>query len=140
MRNFPEQANEVRHLYLDEDIKHLAGDLLLARGYDILHARDHLFRATDGVQLLTATRINRIVITNNQRDFVLLHDAWHNWSREWNVSPVHTGILLTRNTWPALYLVERIEEFFSVERPTANRLYRWAAGRGWELQEVRIPL
>ena len=119
-------------LYLDEDIHSDATRLLRERGHQAVHAREHRKGAKDDAQLLIAARAGRVLVTNNQGDFLLLHDAWHHWSQAWGVTPQHTGILLARNSWTPEVVAERVSEFFASPRPIANRLYRWVAGRGRE--------
>ena len=118
-------------LYLDEDVHQAATDLLDALGHSTLHARVHAKGAGDDAQLLIAARDNRVLVTCNRKDFVLLHDAWQRWSQEWGVHPQHAGILVVRNEWTPQSIAERVDAFFALGRPTANRLYRYVAERGW---------
>jgi hypothetical protein len=122
----------VASLYIDEDVRLDSVPLLRQMGHAVLHARDHRKGAPDDVQMLIAARAGWITVTNNLKDFELLHNAWHNWSRDWQVTPQHGGILIARNGWDPLRIAETVNEFFTVPRPTANRLYRWVFERGWE--------
>jgi hypothetical protein len=121
-------------LYLDEDIKYDAVALLQMRGHGVVHARDHSKGSTDGAQLLVAARAGWIVVTCNQRDFLLLHDAWLRWSHDWGVKPEHSGILLVRNHWSAAQVTERVHDFFATPRPISNHLYRWINEQAWVQQ------
>jgi hypothetical protein len=71
-------------------------------------------------------------VTCNRYDFVLLHDAWQHWSQTWGIQRQHAGILVVRNGWQPQMIAERVDEFFAFGLPTANRLYRYVAARGWE--------
>lgn len=71
--------------YLDHDVSvRLAGEMIRA-GHTAVTTRDRLLtRASDPVQLLTAAQDNAIFVTHNRTDFVLLHNAWLEWSRAWD--------------------------------------------------------
>ncbi|BCL37145.1 DUF5615 family PIN-like protein [Nostoc sp. MS1] len=57
-------------LYLDEDVNVLVGDLLQARGFDVITARDAgQLRATDAEQLAYAVSQARTLVTHNRTDF-----------------------------------------------------------------------
>ena len=118
-------------LYLDEDVRSAATARLRSLGHDANHTRELQPGAKDDVQLLTAARAGRILITANHKDFTLLHDAWCHWAAEWGMSRQHPGILLVTNTWSEDVVAERVDAFFSSARSTANRLYRWIDGRDW---------
>jgi hypothetical protein len=53
--------------------------------------------------------------------------------------PVHGGILLTGNQWPATDPAARVDAFFRLRWPVAGRLYRWGEGQGWT-EVVPAPL
>lgn len=119
-------------LYLDEDVHQRVIVLLETRGHSVTHARTQAKGASDDVQLMIATHAARVLVTCNRKDFVLLHGAWNHWSRDWGVSPQHAGVLVIRNDWPPELTVQHVHEFFALGLPTANRLYRYVAERGWE--------
>jgi predicted nuclease of predicted toxin-antitoxin system len=57
-------------LYLDEDVNVLVADLLQARGFDVITARDAgQLHATDGEQLAYAVSQARTLVTHNRTDF-----------------------------------------------------------------------
>jgi predicted nuclease of predicted toxin-antitoxin system len=57
-------------LYLDEDVNVLVADLLRARGFDIVSARDAgQLHATDAEQLAYAVNQARTLVTHNRTDF-----------------------------------------------------------------------
>ena len=57
-------------LYLDEDVNFLVADLLRARGFDAVTARDaRQLRATDAGQLAYAISQARTLVTHNRTDF-----------------------------------------------------------------------
>jgi predicted nuclease of predicted toxin-antitoxin system len=57
-------------LYLDEDVNVLVADLLQARGFDVITARDAgQLHATDAQQLAYAVTQARTLVTPNRTDF-----------------------------------------------------------------------
>lgn len=57
-------------LYLDEDVNVLVADLLKARGFDAITARDAgQLQATDAEQLNYAVSQKRTLVTHNRTDF-----------------------------------------------------------------------
>ncbi|HEY9618986.1 MAG TPA: DUF5615 family PIN-like protein [Crinalium sp.] len=57
-------------LYLDEDVNVLIADLLRARGFDVITARDaNQLRTTDAEQLAYAVSQARTLVTHNRTDF-----------------------------------------------------------------------
>lgn len=57
-------------LYLDEDVNVLVADLLKARGFDAITARDaRQLHATDAEQLMYAVSEERTLVTQNRTDF-----------------------------------------------------------------------
>ena len=82
-------------LYLDHGVAVAVTPPLLAAGHDVLIARHVVPRtAGDDLHLLTATHLGRILVAYDA-DFILLHDAWRRWSRDWGISRPYAGILLT---------------------------------------------
>jgi hypothetical protein len=74
--------------YFDEDISFQVIDLLRAVGHDVETVDDSELReAKDHEQLLHAFQSDRLFVTHNSKDFVLLHHAWTRWSAAWNVNP-----------------------------------------------------
>ena len=64
-------------LYLDEDINVLVADLLRARGFDTITARDAgELHATDTEQLAYAVSQVRTLVTHNRTDFEELVQAY----------------------------------------------------------------
>lgn len=57
-------------LYLDEDVNVLVADLLQARGFDVITARDAgQLHATDAEQLAFVVNQARTLVTHNRTDF-----------------------------------------------------------------------
>ena len=64
-------------LYLDEDVDVLAAKLLIARGFDVITARDIGRLSTpDLIHLQYASSLNRCLLTHNRSDFESLHKVW----------------------------------------------------------------
>lgn len=64
-------------LYLDEDVDVLVAKLLVARGFDVVTARDMRRLSTpDAIHLQYATSLHRCILTHNRSDFEELHKIW----------------------------------------------------------------
>lgn len=76
-------------LYLDEDVNVLVADLLRARGFDAITARDAgQLRATDAVQFTYAISQARTLVTHNRADFEELIQSY------FNSGQMHYGVIL----------------------------------------------
>jgi predicted nuclease of predicted toxin-antitoxin system len=66
-------------LYLDEDVNVLVADLLQARGFDVITARDAgQLHATDAEQFAYAVSQARTLVTHNRTDFEELVQSYFN--------------------------------------------------------------
>ena len=75
-------------LYLDEDVNVLVADLLRAKGFDAITARDAgQLRATDAEQLAYAVSQSRTLVTHNRTDFEDLVQAY------FNSGQMHYGVI-----------------------------------------------
>jgi hypothetical protein len=125
----------VSAFYLDNDVSNEVIGLLETKGHDVLHTRRHgQARASDDQQLLTALRLNRILVTHNAKDFGLVHRAWRLWpgafGAEW---PQHPGILVVPQ--PADLSTPRVaapDRFVRSGRPLLDQLYRLTAAGVWQ--------
>lgn len=90
-----------------------------------------LERATDELQLLTAAERGLILLTNNERDYVLLHDAWHRWSAAWGVAPMHAGIIVPKQAWPFERATTEVGRLLDSGVDFTNALYQWHGVLGW---------
>lgn len=124
----------------DENFSRPLANFLRGRGHDLDLTGDlGLHRATDGKVLLTAASLGRVLLTHNERDFALLHDAWLRWTAEWSIAPNHPGIIILPQAqrWEWARSAAEIEELLT-DTPgepagtrLANRLWAWRASRGW---------
>lgn len=113
--------------------------LLRRRGHDAVTSRElGLDRSSDGAHLLRAALLGRTLLSNNERDFVLLHDAWLRWAAAWGIQPQHAGIIILpqRMNWSAERAADEIERVIgsgsgSSSRQSANTLWRWRSTTGW---------
>ena len=122
-------------LYIDHDVARQIADLLRSRGYDVATTRERgLEKARDGEQLLVAAQEERVLLTHNGADFLLLNDAWLRWSQAWQVTPRHVGILVIpqRPRLSPVQAVEEVHRFLTLGQSMVNRLYQWRAGSGWQ--------
>ncbi len=83
------------NLYLDADVRPTFRFLLEERGHTVLTSQElGAAAAFDAEQLMTATRLDRIVVTHNGKDFRTLCHAWPFWRRMWGLDPVeHAGVI-----------------------------------------------
>jgi predicted nuclease of predicted toxin-antitoxin system len=66
-------------LYLDEDVNVLIADLLRAKGFDAITARDaRQLHATDAEQFAYPMSQSRTLVTHNRTDFEELVQAYFN--------------------------------------------------------------
>ena len=123
-------------LYIDEDLKEDVAEALADLGHAALLTRVAGNKgATDAEQLAFAVREQRILVTCNRRDFLLLHEAWHVCARERQVAarPLHHCILLMPNERAATptILASAIDSLLATERDVRGRFFRWTAKAGW---------
>src|SRR5689334_20251486 len=83
-------------LYLDEDMSLRLVKALSDLGFDAFSADSGYKGLYDADQLLVSRSLDRVFITNNTGDFLLLHRAWVAWSNAWGLAEVarHPGLLL----------------------------------------------
>lgn len=124
--------------YLDHNVAARMVDLLEARGHTATTVDTlGLAAAKDNELLLRAAQDQRIFITHNWKDFLLLHSAWQEWSAAWGVSPQHAGILVIPMPprWDSERATREIDFFLGVQRAFSNAiinsLHRWTQDRGW---------
>lgn len=82
-------------LYFDADIRPNFRFLLEACAHTVLTSQElGQTAAHDGAQLMTATKLGRIVITHNGKDFRTLCQAWPFWRQAWGLEPAeHAGVI-----------------------------------------------
>jgi hypothetical protein len=122
----------VAELYADRNIRRDVRLRLGALGHAVTTTGDlGLDRATDDIQLLTAAERGWILLTNNERDYVLLHDAWRRWSVAWGVAPQHAGIIVPKQEWSVDRATTEVGRLLGTGTTFANALYQWHGGLGW---------
>lgn len=111
--------------------------MLTERGHPSVYAADlGMARHKDDEHLLAASLRARILVTNNIRDFELLHDAWVRWSRKWHVRPSHFGILTIPNGTTIERIIELLCDFAdTMPLPITNTMYIWD-GSAWEKHQT----
>ena len=121
-------------LYGDHNVSRPLVLLFRELGHAATNARAlGLDRGSDGTHLLFAAERGWILLTHNERDFLMLHDAWLRWSWAWQVAPRHAGILVLpqRSDWKPPRLVSEIETLLAANPVMTNQLFAWRASRGW---------
>ena len=69
-------------LYFDAGVQPSFRVLLEERGHDVLTTQElGQIAALDAEQLVTATQLDRILVTHNGKDFRTLCQAWPTWRR-----------------------------------------------------------
>lgn len=75
-------------LYLDEDVHVLVADLVRAKGFDVITARDAgQLQATDAEQFTYAISQERTLVTHNRTDFEELVQSY------FNAGEMHCGVI-----------------------------------------------
>lgn len=126
---------------IDEHLSPRLAEPLGRHEHRTFHVRElGLAGANDATVLLAAVARSLSLITENDHDFLNLHQAWQLWAREWRMSPlpVHPGIL-TIPQLPVARLDETaaaVAQLVGSGRRFANALHQWSAARGWELPAV----
>ena len=119
-------------LYADRNIRGGVRLRLRALGHVVTTTDElRLDRATDDLQLLTAAERGWILLTYNERNYVLLHDAWHRWSAAWGVAPQHAGIIVPRQEWSAERATAEVDRLLETVALFTNALYQWHGALGW---------
>lgn len=126
--------------YLDNDVALGMQGLLGAREHQVLTSRSlGTERIRDDQQLLIAYGEEAILITHNQRDFVLLHNAWLNWPPALGARfPAHPGILVLQQATGIERQADAVHSLLgeaTAER-ISGRLLRWRHGRWQRLSEM----
>jgi predicted nuclease of predicted toxin-antitoxin system len=83
-------------LYLDEDVSVLVGQIIRARGFDVLTTRDAgNLAASDADQLKFAAQNERVFLTHNRLDFERLAVAYHESGER------HSGVVIAVRRSPS---------------------------------------
>lgn len=121
--------------YLDHDVKQQIAEELIARGHTAVTAvSQSLDSASDPAVLSAAVRQARIIITCNNKDFRMLHDAW----LRWQVVPQHFGIIVIKQDWTVSDTAERIDGFVAAHPSLQNQWWEWKSSAGWVQFEPRM--
>lgn len=124
-------------LYLDHNVAAELGDILRSLGHSVRTADElGLAAATDDEHLLLSSEQGWTFVTNNKKDFSLLHGAWKRWSAAWGVAPQHFGILVMpqegRGVLPRSQVAQAIHDRISSGAPLVNECYEWRPTTGWQ--------
>lgn len=113
-------------LYVDHDVSVLVAPLLRAKGHDIVVTSElGLGGESDSNHLLRAAQEGRILVSHNQRDYMLLNRAWLDWTEGW---PVYADSKrLTRLARPVARLLLRGVEHGGIVLPYQGAPERIAA-------------
>lgn len=127
---------------LDEDVSHPLASLLRSQGETADSAKElGRLGLRDAQVLLLAAEHGQALVTHNNRDFRMLHDAWMLWRRRWSDDCErsggqphfvlrHAGILIV----PHLKnhdLASVLDEFGDIAASPADRLFAWSPVRRW---------
>jgi hypothetical protein len=122
----------VATFYVDNNVAEDVAIFLFRAGHAATHTRTlGLQTAHDGLQLLTATERQSILVTHNAADFRLLHRTWQCWTAAWGLPHQHAGICILPQGPPRV-LVEHLLVLVRSGRATQNRIYRFFPQRGWD--------
>jgi hypothetical protein len=109
-------------LYLDECVNRHLADPLHSRGVDVTTAvEEGTLGLDDEAQLLYATRLQRVIVSHNQKHFLRLHAQFRREGR------AHAGIMLIPNGALALLVlrVVMLVAWFDGTGELGPRLVRW---------------
>jgi hypothetical protein len=134
--------------YLNANVADDTGARLERHGHSVIHGRIYQPSGTsDHIHLAAATRLRRVLVTHDRKDYRLPHGAWHDWFAEWGTPPLplHGGILVIPQdpVLPAIAAAELVHEFVSALRPGEtlhNRPLEWKRGSGWQEIPPRRPI
>jgi hypothetical protein len=123
--------------YLDHNVAAELRDLLRGLGHTVRTADElGLAAATDDEHLLLASEHAWIFITNNKKDFILLHGAWKRWAAAWGVTPQHFGILIMPQEGPGILprarVAQAIEDLVRSGVQLSNECHEWRPSSGWQ--------
>jgi hypothetical protein len=115
-------------LYIDSNVALEVAEFLRAAGHTTVTARELRREGnSDDEHLLVASQHGRIFLTHNERDFILLHDAWQRWSAAWG----RYGI-----DWEPEEVSQAVIACLQRCSPIAGQLFR-RKETGWERREGR---
>jgi len=121
--------------YLDNDLANEYRFRIQDKGHDaLLRRRYGQKRATDDQQLLTTAQPERILVTHNVKDFVLIHHAWRLWPAALGVPwPDHPGILVVPQSTERSIArtVDDLDRLVRSGRRLANEMYQLTVTGGW---------
>lgn len=118
-------------LYIDQDALGIARFLRVA-GFSVITAHELGHGSYhDETHFLYAARHGLPLLTNNRKDFELLHRAW----AEWGMSPAHAGILIGSQEVRPPVMAQALADFLRTDPLLTARLYRWTPGSGWRRYE-----
>jgi predicted nuclease of predicted toxin-antitoxin system len=120
--------------HVDQCLSWRVADGLRGLGHDARHASEiGMHAADDDEHLIAAARDRRIIVTENEDDFALLHDAWIRWQREWNVPTHwrHAGILIVPSDYDVQTVMTHVHAFVSEQHDFTDALVVRTA-RGWQ--------
>jgi hypothetical protein len=120
----------VARFLADHNVPGALSALVSNQGHDVLLAYPAgLAQVNDAVLLWEAARDNRILITLNGKDLLLLHRAWLFWPGVWklNYGPMHRGILTLPSLPHAEYplVTQAIDQLVSTRASLVNELHAW---------------
>lgn len=124
-------------LSIDEDVTERLPPPLRALGHDVIHTREVGRKGrSDPQQLAFASEQGRVIVTCNDDDFVLLHEAWLLCpsGRSERQSSSHAGIAIVPNGSRILdaELISIVDQFAQDVELTTDRLFRWRREAGWQ--------
>jgi len=113
-------------LFLDENVKAALAPALIAVGIPTLttHGEDRL-GMIDAAHLSHCANLGWVLVTQNRRDFLALHEGWVTWTAEWGVRREHNGILILDQGPGIAALVTAIVPFLASGQPLINRVWNW---------------
>jgi hypothetical protein len=132
--------------YFDNHVSLVTATNLREYGHNVVATRDRRAqRQRDFQQMITATNLGRLLVTHNERDYILLYRAWHFWSEQWGAANSHnsTSIVIPQFSssllnWGPPGAVRSLSDFAN-QRPLAfNCLFIWHARDVWTVHPPHV--
>jgi hypothetical protein len=92
--------------------------------------------APDDEVLLVATTMDRLLVTHNEQDFLLLARAWRSFARQWETTPPsHAGIIVIPQSdrLPFGRAISEINSLVRRQREVRGHVFTYSLKWGWIL-------
>lgn len=121
----------------DADTSPALHRLIEQRGHSIRRTgQEGALHTPDDLVLLLATNLERILVTHNERDFLLLARAWRSFARQWEATPrPHAGVIAIPqlSRLPNERALSEIDTLVRTQRELSGHVFTYSLRWGWTL-------